>query len=231
VIAENCNSLRQGVSAKPRRRSLRLPACDYSLPGRYFVTVCTQNRECLFGEIKNREMVLNEIGKMVQTVWDEIPQFYPGVEIDAFVIMPNHVHGIIVLTDTQCESVGAGPRACPSPKTGQPQGVAPTFSLGDVVHRFKSLTTARCRLNIKQSGCLSFSGRLWQRNYYEHIIRTDNDLNKIREYILLNPSKWAEDNENPKNVGAGTGARRSPKMAQPHPKNEQPQGVAPTDNR
>jgi len=152
-------------------------------------------------------MVLNEIGKMVQTVWDEIPQFYSGVEIDAFVIMPNHVHGIIVLTDTQSESVGAGPRACPSPKTGQPQGVAPTFSLGDVVHRFKSLSTARCRQNVKKMGRPPFIRRLWQRNYYEHIIRSDNDLNTVRKYILLNTAKWAEDEENPSNLKRVTAGR------------------------
>jgi len=191
---------------KSNRRSLRLPAYDYSLPGRYFVTVCTQNRECLFGENKNGEMVLNEVGKLVQTVWNEIPQFYPGVGIDAFVVMPNHFHGIIILTDTESKPVGAGPCACPSPKTaqpppktGQPQGVAPTITLGDVVHRFKSLTTARYRENVTKFGRPPFSGRLWQRNYYEHIIRTDNDFKTVREYILLNPVKWAEDNENPAN--------------------------------
>ena len=105
------------------RRSIRLRGYDYSRAGAYFVTICTQNRECLFGEIKNGEMVLNGAGRMVQIVWDEMRGNYPGVETDDFIVMPNHIHGIIVL-------VGAGPCACPDTgqpqNDGQPQGVAPT---------------------------------------------------------------------------------------------------------
>jgi REP element-mobilizing transposase RayT len=160
------------------------------------------------------------------------------VEIDAFVVMPNHFHGIIILTDIQSEPVGAGPRACPTPKTaqppqktGQPQGPAPTVTLGDVVHRFKSLTTARYRQNVKKLGWPPFSGCLWQRNYYEHIIRAENDFNTVCEYILLNPAKWAEDDENPDFVGAGPCARLSAKTIHPLPKTGQPRGVAPTENK
>ncbi len=96
--------------AKHHRRSIRLRGPDYSQAGAYFITICVQNRLCLFGEIGNSEMRLNDAGRMVQTVWDEIPVYYPGIDIDAFVVMPNHIHGIVVV-------VGAGPRACPDPST------------------------------------------------------------------------------------------------------------------
>ena len=141
--------------AKHRRRSIRLQGYDYSQPGAYFVTICTQNYSYLFGDIVEGEMVLNEAGQMVQGVWDELPMHYPGIETDAFIIMPNHVHGIIVIQPSDVgpasSTVGAGPCACPGdapqssdmghlrvghsrrghphprhPHPGQPQGVAPT---------------------------------------------------------------------------------------------------------
>jgi putative transposase len=125
---------------KHHRRSFRLRGYDYAQAGAYFVTICTQNRKWLFGEIVDGEMRMNDVGKMVQTVWNELPQYYRDVDIDTFIVMPNHVHGILVL------GVGAGPRACPT--SGQPQGVAPTMSLPAVVHRFKSLTTTRYRYGV-----------------------------------------------------------------------------------
>ena len=97
------------------RRSIRLRGYDYSRPGAYFVTTCTQNRECLFGKIVGGEMVLNDAGRMINIVWNEIQENYPGVETDEFVVMPNHIHGIIVL-------VGAGPRACPDGPCACPDG-------------------------------------------------------------------------------------------------------------
>jgi putative transposase len=175
------------------RRSIRLRHYDYSQAGAYFVTVCTQNRECLFGEIVDRTMVLSDAGKMIQMVWDKLPIQYDGVDIDQFIVMPNHVHGILVL-------VGAGPRACPDLKTGRPQGVAPTISLPDVLHRFKTYTTTQYRIGVNQSQWSPFSGKLWQRNYYEHIIRVEEDLYKIREYIFNNPAGWDKDEENPNKI-------------------------------
>jgi REP element-mobilizing transposase RayT len=182
--------------ARHHRHSIRLPAYDYARPGAYFLTICTQNRECVFGEVIQGQMVLNGRGQMVESVWHQLPQHYPCVEIDTFVVMPNHVHGIIVL-------VGAGPRACPNtgrPRvhSGRPQGVAPTtMSLPDVVHRFKSLTTARYRTGVLQDGWQPFPGRLWQRNYYEHVIRDERELNRVRQYIINNPARWEDDVENP----------------------------------
>ena len=163
------------------------------------MSVCSQNRECLFGEVTGGEMRLNEAGRMVQTVWDELSDHYPGVQTDAFIIMPNHIHAIIVLID-----VGAGPRTCPHQRDneGQPQGVAPTMplSLPDVVHRFKLMTTTRYRQGVTRYGWSPFNKKLWQRNYYEHIIRDENDLMQIRQYIEENPAKWEEDENHPVNI-------------------------------
>jgi putative transposase len=178
---------------KHRRRSIRLKNYDYSQAGAYFVTVCTHNREYLFGKITNGKMQLNKTGKMIKLVWDELPKNYTGVNTDIFVVMLNHIHGIIVLNP-----VGAGPRACP--EGGQPRGVAPTKTtmiLPDVVHRLKSLTTDRY-WQLQHS--FSKSKKLWQRNYYEHVVRNENELNLIRQYILYNPLQWQYDRENPESV-------------------------------
>jgi REP element-mobilizing transposase RayT len=185
------------------RRSIRLKEYDYGTAGAYFVTICTQHRECLFGEIVAGVMRLNDAGNMIQGVLSKLPVVYIGIEIDEFIVMPNHIHIIIFLNT----NVGAGPRACPDNEgstirllKGQPRGVAPTMSLPDVVHRFKSLTTSRYSYGVKQKAWLPFPGKLWQRNYYEHIIRNEYDLNEIREYILNNPLKWELDKENPQNI-------------------------------
>jgi len=237
------------------RRSIRLKGYDYACAGAYFVTICAQKKVCLFGAIDNDKIVLNDAGRMIQTVWNDMPTFYAGIEIDAFIIMPNHIHGIIMISapsDITSVAVGAGPRACPghdgSPDLhydgnidypnnshrmmestdgqragtqrtigkrigeqrtdGQPQGVAPTsaveagmrnggvqtgLSLPDVVHRFKSMTTHQYIQGVKQSGWSPFPGRLWQRNYWEHIVRHEQDLTRLREYIRHNPEKWALD--------------------------------------
>jgi putative transposase len=199
------------------RRSIRLKGYDYRQAGAYFVTVCTQDRSFLFGEMVHGEMRLNDAGKMVYDVWNDLPAFYPGVQTDAFIVMPNHIHGIIILVGADprvcpnadprvCPaqpSVGVGPRAYPGQpqEMGQPQGVARTMGLPDVVHRFKTMTTKRYADGVKRLGWEPFRGRLWQRNYYEHIIRNEESLNRIREYILTNPMRWALDRENPHRVG------------------------------
>ena len=166
------------------RRSIRLAGYDYRQAGAYFVTICTRRRKCFFGRIRDGRMVLTAAGRMVQQAWDEIPIYYPPIEIDEFIIMPNHIHGIVVIPDT-----------------GQPLGVAPTelstelsrresLSLPDVVHRFKSITTMRYIRGVNKNGWPRFPGKLWQRNYWEHIIRNDAALNHIRKYIRNNPAKW-----------------------------------------
>jgi REP element-mobilizing transposase RayT len=188
------------------RRSIRLKDYDYSQAGLYFVTICTQGRHCLFGDIEDDTVKLTAAGEMARTVWEEIPFHYPGVELDEFVIMPNHFHGIVII-------VGAGPRACPDgmgqprgvaptqPQIGQseighPQGGAPTMSLPDVLHRFKTMTTKKYVDGVKQHGWTPFSGKLWQRNYWEHIIRNEQELSNIRLYIQNNPLQWESDKLN-----------------------------------
>lgn len=177
------------------RRSIRLKTYDYSRPGFYFVTICTQGRESFFGEIINNKMHLNDVGQMVESAWMQIPHHYSEYLIDEFVVMPNHFHGIISV-------VGAGPRACPSSqneiKSGQPQGVAPTGCLFDIVHRFKSLTTNQYLKGIKQKNWPAIQGRLWQRNYWERIIRNEIELHAFREYIQNNPAQWHLDSLNAK---------------------------------
>ena len=158
-----------------RRRSLRLRGYDYSWAGAYFVTVCTYNRACLFGEIVNGEMRLNGVGQVARRVWDGLPRHYRHVELDAVVVMPNHVHGILTL-------VGAGFKPAPTPRHGLPE----------IVRAFKTFSARRINGLRHTPGV-----PVWQRNYYEHIIRNETALNRVRQYIMDNPARWAEDPENP----------------------------------
>lgn len=180
------------IKGRHNRRSIRLQGYDYAKPGSYFITLCTQNGQCLFGKILGRRMDLSSAGHMVYLVWEELSSRYPGVETDAFVVMPNHVHGIITL-------VGAGPCACPG-ISGQPQGVAPTMGLPDVVHHFKTMSTKRYSDGVRQLKWPPYTGKLWQRNYYERVIRNNRELNRVREYIVNNPLQWELDQENPGNM-------------------------------
>ena len=177
------------------RQSIRLRAADYRKPKLYFVTICTKDRECLMGEVVNGEMQLNEIGRMVADVIKSIPIFYSRINIDEFEIMPNHIHMIIKL------GVGATPRGCPdNPDNGigQAQRPAPTFTLFDIIHRFKSLTTACYRRKVHSGEWPAFKGKLWQRNYYERILRI-TEVDPIRQYIRNNPINWQSDPEHPNN--------------------------------
>ncbi len=191
-----------------QRHSIRLAEYDYSSAGFYFVTICVQERECLLGEIVDSEVILNDAGRMVAKTWQELPAKYPDIAIDEYVIMSNHFHGIIILQQPDPSPVGAGPRACPgfnkSQTIGHPQGGAPTemgqLSLPDVVHRFKSLTTARYRHGVNHHNWPPFSRKLWQRNYYERIIRNENELQQTRQYIHDNPTQWESDDKNPTNL-------------------------------
>ncbi|MBA4369458.1 MAG: transposase [Desulfobacterium sp.] len=184
------------------RRSIRLKNYDYSCAGLYFITICTQNRLCLFGEIRNDEIIFNHAGKMVKKAWDDIPTYYQGFDVHELIVMPNHIHGIIQILSNP-DPVGAGPRACPFPhisnttrqprEEGQPRGVAPTRSLPDIVHRFKTLTTKQYADGVANYGWPRFNKKLWQRNYFEHIIRDERSYFKISDYIVNNPVTWRED--------------------------------------
>ncbi|HEY9725433.1 MAG TPA: transposase [Chroococcales cyanobacterium] len=173
-------------SSQHHRRSIRLKGYDYSQAGAYFVTICINQGLHALGKIRNSRIYPSQSGEMVQTVWDELPLHYPGIAVDAFVLMPNHVHGIIVLRTATTE-VGAT-------TGGLPLQMGDRFykpmTLGNVVHRFKSLTTAKYRHGVIQLGWTPFPKRFWQRNYYERIIRDEKSWEKIRGYILNNPIAW-----------------------------------------
>jgi putative transposase len=234
---------------KHHRRTIRLQGYDYSAPGAYFITICTHQRECLFGEIVDGEMRSNELGQMVNACWQRLPFHFPNLTLDAFVVMPNHVHGILILTNP-CRGAALGhnawhptenlcPNATPIPKQSPPEpgvifgqeqslsepgeqspsepGVAfgqrqlhltkdglpnaaplpPRLvagSVGSIVLNFKSVTT-RSKNRIRRSPGVP----LWQRNYYEHIIRGEKSLQYIRQYITNNPIAWQQDQLHPDN--------------------------------
>ena len=181
-----------------QRRSLRLAGFDYGREGAYFVTICTHDRTCLFGEIVNGEMRLNDVGRMIATQWRSLSKRFPSVQPDALVVMPNHMHGIIALSAVGAALVAAqGMARRINPPRRATTRVAPTRSLGTVIGAYKSLTTVEYARGVKMLGWSPFAGKLWQRNYYEHIIRNEAALNRVRQYIMDNPARWAEDPENP----------------------------------
>ena len=190
-----------GGTGRERKR-LRLKEYDYSQPGAYFVTICTKDREHRFGEIVNVEMRANGLASVVQSCWDDLPKHYPNVELDEFVIMPNHVHGIIVILDEPITvgepSVGDGPipsldRPMVGATSRRPQTGAgrPRPYLGNVVGYFKYQSARRIN-EINNTPGTPF----WQRGYYDHIKRDDRSLTRIREYIAHNPQQWASDKQN-----------------------------------
>jgi len=176
------------------RRSIRLKGYNYSQAGTYFVTICTHNRECIFGTILDDKMRLNDVGQMVQASWEQLPQRFP-IELDAYVVMPNHFHAIVIIVGAPL--VGAPDRAGTRRAGTRP---APTM-LGDIIGAFKSITTNECIRGVREFNWPHFDKRLWQRNYYEHVIRNEEALNRIREYILNNPLRWMLDRENPECQG------------------------------
>jgi putative transposase len=198
---------------QPNRRSIRLKYYDYSQPGEYFITICTYEHNCMLGEIINGKMRLNEIGKIVEEEWMRTEIIRPDVQLDSYVIMPNHVHGIIILNEGRrmLQSdipVGAN---CHSPHEKPRNNIlnngayintplqstfcSPSNTIGAIIRGLKSTTTKRINEIRGTSGI-----RFWQRNYYEHIIRNDKELNNIRDYIHNNVLKWAFENDNPENI-------------------------------
>ena len=207
------------------RPSIRLRGHNYGGGGAYFVTCCVEGKECLFGRVEEATMLINESGQVIQQAWAAIPQRFPSVMLDAFQVMPNHWHGILVIPGAGLEpalAVATGApvihpvRPAPSPRSGQALGPAkagarfdithrprakprgshgPTRdhrpSLGDVVGAFKSIST------IAVNRLLSRKGPLLQEDYFEHVIRNVDSLEKVRDYILTNPARWQEDPENP----------------------------------
>ena len=189
---------------KHHRKSIRLQRYDYGQAGVYFVTMVTYQRDCLFGEIQNGKMILSDFGIIADECWRAISKHFPNVELGVHVIMPNHVHGIIVIRNdelasnvgaTQYDSdVGRG-AALLRPYDDNPNShkinVKPG-SLGAIVRSYKSAVSYRINKEYNATG-------VWQRNYYEHIIRDEKDLQNKTDYIEANPSLWDDDENNPIN--------------------------------
>jgi len=183
---------------KHHRRSIRLQGYDYSQAGAYYVTIVTYQRDCLFGEIENEIMILNDFGKIADECWRAIPEHFPTVELGAHVIMPNHVHGVVVICDDDSVSngvlaqhVGATQCVAPTSTITRPAGPKPK-SLGAIIGSYKSAVSYRINKEHNATG-------IWQRNYYEHIIRNEREMDNIWRYIEANPAQWDDDDENPSN--------------------------------
>ena len=163
-----------------RRKDIRIPEFDYSQPGAFFVTIVTKDRKTLFGQVNNGKMVLNNVGKLAEEVWLALATHFPNVELGECVIMPNHVHGIISI-NVEATHASPLPRISKGPAPG---------SIGAIIGSFKSAVTKRVHQISKNT-----NNNLWQRNYYEHIIRNDRDYQAIYEYIHANPLNWEKDEE------------------------------------
>ena len=240
------NSKLKNDGILPNRKSLRLPDYDYSQPGAYFITVGTQGRRCLFGEIENGTIKLSILGQIAEKVWENLPERFPNIICDNYIIMPNHIHGIIEIVaaglapareirsalvaaglapalrqsqglplqhtienftnvlnaQNQSDPVGAGL----APVLGQPQGLPlhqpneckelpPRHTIGDMVGAYKSLVANECMKIFRVNNNNKTLGKLWQRNYYEHVIRDERDYEAIVDYIQTNPDNWERDEE------------------------------------
>lgn len=178
---------------KYRIPSARLVGWDYSRPGAYFVTICTRNRVCWFGGVKNGKMVLSDIGKIVHDEWAKTPKIRPNVKLDEFVVMPNHFHGILIIknddvrtirpnvVETTCRVVSTKTATEPERKT-----TLKSNSLGSIIGQFKSVCTKRIR-------AVNDPEFQWQSRFHDHIIRNEPELFRIRQYIRNNPAKWERD--------------------------------------
>ena len=156
-----------------RRTSLRLPDYDYATPGAYFITVCIKGRKCILGEIRGAEMESDSLGKIAEETWAGLPHHYSGLSLDDFIVMPNHVHGLLWLNES-------------------------ASGLSEVIRGFKTFSAKR----INQAR--GTPGRpVWQRGFYDHVVRSEHALDKVRAYILDNPAQWHLDRENPEAARAG----------------------------
>ncbi len=181
-------------SDRHHRRSIRLKEYDYSQSGAYFITICTQNRECILGGVVDGEIRVNEHGRIAVESWAWLSRQYGYVDIDEWVVMPNHLHGILIINDN-CKG---GSRTAPTETMRRK-------SLGRLIGAFKTVSSKQINQIRSTPG-----HAVWQRNYYEHIIRGEKEMNRIREYIIDNPAKWADDENNPENIIYRRGEGSSP---------------------
>ena len=165
--------------SKPHHRNIRLPEYDYSSEGAYFVTICTQDRKCILGDIIDGQMKLSKYGRIVEQCWNDLVNHYTGFELDTLVIMPNHVHGVIFITGTVNVIINVGDGFKPSP-TGRI--IVKSHGLTEIVRAFKTFSARKINGQRNTQG-----QKVWQRNYFEHIIRNERSLARIREYIYNNP--------------------------------------------
>ncbi|MDX2244986.1 MAG: transposase [Leptolyngbyaceae cyanobacterium bins.302] len=180
------------------RRSIRLKGYDYASSGAYFITICSHQRQCLFGEIVDGEMQLSKFGEIVRSYWLNLPKYHPRLQLDAFVVMPNHIHGILVLSDIP---VGAGldnqlvdltNKSSAKPAPTNPTEPINHPGIPEIIRRFKTFSARRINQRRKMVGT-----PVWQRNYYDRIIRNDEALQAIRQYVHNNPLSWQEDQLHP----------------------------------
>ena len=176
-----------------QRRSIRLPGHDYAGAGAYFITIVAYGRACLFGDIVNGEMRLNRFGQAVTDAWAWLGAQYSYVDVDAYVVMPNHIHGVLFLRE------GHSGRSAPGRGGSRtaPTGGALRKPLGRLIGAFKTVSAKTINQSRGTPGA-----PVWQRNYYEHIVRDEAALDRIRAYIADNPAHWSQDSENP-SVGRG----------------------------
>jgi REP element-mobilizing transposase RayT len=160
-----------------------LKGYDYTSAGWYFVTICVHNRECLFGRIADEKMELNEFGKIVEYTWNDLPNHNSNIILDNFVIMPNHIHGIVKLINDNSVEAGSEPAPTTTKQSGRTRR-----GLSEIVRQFKTFSAIQINKIRNMTG-----NPLWQRNFYERIIRDEQELNHIRQYIINNPIKWQDD--------------------------------------
>jgi putative transposase len=187
------------VADARHRRSIRLKHRDYALPGPYFVTICAEEKRCIFGRIDNGGLVPTELGRLVRECWVSIPEHFPQTTLHAFVVMPNHVHGLIAIlpiplpiplpTPLPIPLVGAQ-HCCALPQAATNKGVQPG-SLGAIMRSFKAIVAKRAHKE------LGWNGPVWQRNYFERVLRDGREFSNASSYIAENPMKWEWDHENP----------------------------------
>lgn len=170
------------------RHSVRLRDHTYT-QGSYFLTICAEEREWLFGTIRNGAMELNAFGTIVEECWKNIPQHFLNVSIDAFVVMPNHIHGILHLSARKSTPLACRGTACRAPTQRSFQKPLPG-TLSTIIRSFKSAVTRRINLLRNEPGAI-----VWQRNFHEHIIRPSGELAHFRSYIRNNPKQWKHDEE------------------------------------
>lgn len=192
------------------RRSIRLSGFDYTQAGAYFITICVHDRAPLFGGVVQGAMELNDAGQAVHAVWNALPDHYRHVALDAVIVMPNHFHGIVMIREESTDGltgstsdrsgpdcVGAGFKPAPALQPAR----AGRHGLSEIVRGFKTFSARRINHMRATPGA-----PVWQRNYYEHVVRDDEERDRIREYIALNPLRWSSDRENP--MAASASARR-----------------------